>query len=178
MAKRPVQPEWDRVERDAWSLPIAQGVGTALVFLIGGVALMAEGKLWEVPVVSGRSARRSSATVMEAQVERSTRLIAHDPGIVSRRNQVDISGSGFSLRAILHPEAHPPGDEIAEVPLRAQLTFDDALLVLRPAPARLKGCSVERYAAELDEIDASQGHDPARVRSIEAMDLWLLVHRE
>jgi hypothetical protein len=81
-------------------------------------------------VAGGRSARRSSATVMEAQVERSTRLIAHDPGIVSRRDQVDISGSGFSLGAILHPEAHPPGDEIAEVPLRAQLTFDEALLVL------------------------------------------------
>ena len=63
------------------------------------------------------------------------------------------------------------------MPLRAQLTFDDALLVLRPAPAGLKGGSVERYAAELDEIDATQGHDPARVRSIEAMDLWLLVHQ-
>ena len=67
---------------------------------------------------------------MEAQVERSTPLIAHDPGIVSRRDQVDISGSGFDLGAIFHPEAHPPGEEIAEVPLRAQLTFDDALLVL------------------------------------------------
>ena len=114
---------------------------------------------------------------MEAQVERSTRLIAHDPGIVSRRDQVDISGSGFSLGAIIHPEAHSPGDEIAEVPLRAQLTFDDALLVLGPAPAGLKGGSVERYAAELDEIDATQGHDPTRVRSIESMDLWLLVHQ-
>ena len=29
----------------------------------------------------------------------------------------------------------------------------------------------------LDEIKATQGHDPARVRRIDAMDLWLLAHR-
>ncbi len=67
---------------------------------------------------------------MEAQVERSTLLIAHNPGIVSGRDQVDIAGSSFGLGAILHPKAHPPGDEIAEVPLRAQLAFVDALLML------------------------------------------------
>lgn len=92
------------------------------------------------------------------------------------RDQVDVTGSRLELRAVVHPEAHPSGDEIAEVPLGAQLTFAGALLVLRPAPARLKGGSVERYAAELDEIDATHGHDLARVCGIEALNLWLFAH--
>ncbi len=68
--------------------------------------------------------------LMDAQVERSTRPIAHNPGIVSRRDQVDISGGGFNLGAIVHPETHPSRDEITEVLLRAQLARNGVLFVL------------------------------------------------
>ena len=84
-----------------------------------------------------RSARRVAQAIApiaprshKAEIERDTLLIPDDPGVVSGRDQVDISGGGFDLGAILHPEAHPPEDEITEVPLRAELTFARALLVL------------------------------------------------
>jgi hypothetical protein len=67
---------------------------------------------------------------MDAQVECSTRLIADNPGIVSRRDQIDITGSGLNLGAIVHPETHPSRDEITEVPFGAQLACTGVLLVL------------------------------------------------
>lgn len=67
---------------------------------------------------------------MDAQVECGTRLIPDNPSIVSRRDQVDVTGSGFDLGAVVHPETHPSRDEKTEVPLGAQPACAGVLFVL------------------------------------------------
>lgn len=65
-----------------------------------------------------------------AEIECDTRLVAHDPRVMSGWDQVGISGRSLHLGAVFHPEAHPSRDEIAQMLLGAQLTFAGARVVL------------------------------------------------
>jgi len=71
------------------------------------------------------------------KIEHYTRLISHNPTIVSGGNRHDVAGSELELAAVVHHNLLVPGENVTEVRGLAAICAGDRLDVLRPTPARL-----------------------------------------
>src|SRR5205807_288552 len=89
-----------------------------------------------------------------AEVEQDATLVADDPRVVSGRHVKDVSGAELALAAVVHPQRHLAGQDVAEMLDLARVGAGDRLHVLGPPPARLERAAADLVAADVDELDA------------------------
>src|SRR5205823_4893338 len=102
-----------------------------------------------------RAARASQLVALRvvaelAEVEEHAGLVAHDLGVVPRRDRDGIAGSTLALGAVVHEHLHAARHAVSEVRDLAGVRPSDRLDVVRPAPAGLEGAAPNGVTAELE----------------------------
>jgi len=99
------------------------------------------------------------------------RLVANGPGVVTRLRKKDIARTDFALSAIIHTDAHAPGQNVASVGRLAGVCLGQWLDVLRPAPPRLKRAAQDGRPTYVDYRGLPLGRKgPCLVGPVQALD--------
>src|SRR5215217_8534447 len=85
-----------------------------------------------------RGSARPGERLGAHDLEPDRRLVADDPPVMSGRNLVDVSRAKLHLRAIVHTNAEPSGDQMTHVMRQAAIRAGERFDVLRPPPPRLE----------------------------------------
>ncbi|WOX26242.1 MFS transporter [Streptomyces solicathayae] len=120
-----------------------------------------------------------------APVDGHARLVAEDPGVVSRLDVEEGAGGQLGGRAVVEDHLHAAADDVTDVMGHAALGADDRLDVLGPLPARLEDGPPHRSPVGDDQVhpalavleaaglvrgvegladDSGHGHPPPAVR--------------
>src|SRR5262249_40648067 len=81
-------------------------------------------------------------------------LVARDPGVVPRLDDVRIAGREVGLGAVVVNDVHRAGDDRPDVMVLTTVGARDRLDALRPAPARLEAHAGRLDASEVDDLHA------------------------
>src|SRR5215208_7255001 len=105
---------------------------------------------------------------LRLELEAHEPLLAKDPGVVTRLDDIRIPGAELELRAVLVRHVHPAGLDDADVPGLAAIGARDRLDALGPLPAGLERETGGRgAAAEPHDVDLGLFGSPRLVRRLE-----------
>src|SRR5204862_3704073 len=106
------------------------------------------------------------------EVDPYARLVTDDLGVVARWNRRDLAGADLVLGAVVHHDAHPPGDAVAEVRYLAGVGSGDRLEVRRPLPPGFEDAARHGMARDDGYVGVSLPFERAcLVRRVKALDL-------
>jgi hypothetical protein len=98
-------------------------------------------------------------------------VIAHDPGVVTRRDLEGVAGTDLQLGPVVHRDMQDAGDDISDMSVLARRGLDNGLHVLRPAPAWLPREPGDRGLVEVDDIDMAEREGPDEIRGRQVLPL-------
>src|SRR5215217_4314750 len=118
-----------------------------------------------------RGSARPGERLGAHDLEPDHRLVPDDPPVMSRRDLVDVSRAKLHLRAIVHTNAEPAGDQMTHVMRLAAIRAGERFDVLRPPPPRLELATGDGEIIKPYDVERPMGEVPRLVWRIHVLPL-------